>query len=131
LRKGNFEEALKETFLKMDILLMSEKGQRDLEELRNEQLAKNNTNLGGLISRVGCTSIVVLVTKEYIYVANAGDCRAVACTEEGQCKPLSKDHKPHDPLEENRILNAGGYIEGGRVNGCLNLTRAFGDIEYK
>jgi serine/threonine protein phosphatase PrpC len=44
---------------------------------------------------------------------------------------LSRDHKPHDPFEENRIKNAGGDIAGGRVNGCLNLTRAFGDLEYK
>lgn len=63
-----------------------------------------------------------------MYVANAGDCRAVAYTYSGEFKPLSEDHKPQNKKEEKRIKNAGGYIEYGRVNGCLNLSRAFGDL---
>jgi hypothetical protein len=30
-----------------------------------------------------------------------------------------------------RIQQANGYIENGRVNGNLNLTRAIGDLMYK
>ncbi|CAA7038888.1 unnamed protein product [Microthlaspi erraticum] len=44
---------------------------------------------------------------------------------------LSKDHKPDLEVEKERILKAGGFIHGGRINGSLNLTRAFGDMELK
>jgi serine/threonine protein phosphatase PrpC len=44
---------------------------------------------------------------------------------------MSKDHKPDDKEELNRITKAGGSVTYGRVNGNLNLSRAFGDLEYK
>lgn len=34
-------------------------------------------------------------------------------------------------MERNRITAAGGYIEFGRVNGNLALSRALGDFEFK
>lgn len=115
----------------MDELLMSEEGLKEIQALRKQEVAKNNSSEGGSITRVGCTALAVLITKDWVYVANAGDCRAVACTYSGECKPLSKDHKPQLPEEEARIKKAGGYIDFGRVNGCLNLSRAFGDLEFK
>jgi serine/threonine protein phosphatase PrpC len=45
--------------------------------------------------------------------------------------PLSEDHKPDDPIEKKRIYNANGFVEDGRVNGMLALSRALGDFEYK
>jgi len=45
--------------------------------------------------------------------------------------PLSEDHKPDDPIERKRIYNANGFVEDGRVNGMLALSRALGDFEYK
>lgn len=44
---------------------------------------------------------------------------------------MSQDHKPELPGESRRILDAGGFIANGRVNGNLNLTRAIGDQDYK
>lgn len=44
---------------------------------------------------------------------------------------LSNDHKPDLPGEKQRIMNAGGFVNDGRVNANLNLSRAFGDYEYK
>jgi serine/threonine protein phosphatase PrpC len=49
----------------------------------------------------------------------------------GKVKPLSYDHKPTDETEMERIINAGGYVEFGRVNGNLALSRAIGDFEFK
>lgn len=31
----------------------------------------------------------------------------------------------------DRITKAGGTVNYGRVNGCLNLSRAIGDLQYK
>lgn len=44
----------------------------------------------------------------------------------GQAYNLSRDHKPDLEVERERILKAGGFIHGGRVNGSLNLARAIG-----
>ncbi len=44
---------------------------------------------------------------------------------------LSKDHKPENPAEMDRITKAGGPVSFGRVHGGLNLSRAMGDLEYK
>merc|ERR1719502_391517 len=83
---------------------------------------------------VGCTAICVLVRKEDILAANAGDSRAVLCRAGKQIE-LSFDHKPKSETEKSQIEAAGGYLEdtpgGARVNGNLNLSRAIGDLEYK
>lgn len=50
---------------------------------------------------------------------------------DGKAVPMSRDHKPTDSDEYTRIHCAGGYVFEGRVNGCLNLSRAIGDLEYK
>lgn len=66
-----------------------------------------------------------------IYCANAGDSRTVILRGDGKTDDMSKDHKPEDKTESDRIEAAGGYVNAGRVNGNLNLTRALGDFEYK
>ncbi|KAG5648317.1 hypothetical protein DXG03_004889 [Asterophora parasitica] len=79
----------------------------------------------------GCTAVAALVTSDgKIYVANAGDSRSVISVM-GEVKPLSFDHKPTSEVEKERIHGAGGYIEYGRVNGNLALSRALGDFEFK
>ncbi|KAI8070257.1 phosphatase 2C-like domain-containing protein [Thamnidium elegans] len=79
----------------------------------------------------GCTAVTALVTDEdEIIVANAGDSRAVISIA-GKVKPLSYDHKPTDEAEMERIINAGGFVDFGRVNGNLALSRAIGDFEFK
>lgn len=72
-----------------------------------------------------------MVTEDnHIYVANAGDSRSIIGIS-GKAKPLSFDHKPTDEGEMNRIIKAGGFVEFGRVNGNLALSRAIGDFEFK
>lgn len=40
-------------------------------------------------------------------------------------------HRTWVNCEKERILNMGGSIEGGRVNGVLQVTRSFGDLHLK
>ncbi|KAK2986512.1 hypothetical protein RJ640_021387, partial [Escallonia rubra] len=78
----------------------------------------------------GSTACVAVIRKNQLLVANAGDSRCVL-SRKGQAHEMSKDHKPDLELEKERILNAGGFIQCGRVNGTLNLARAIGDMELK
>ncbi|KOS21583.1 Protein phosphatase 2C -like protein 3 [Escovopsis weberi] len=78
----------------------------------------------------GCTACVALVAGKRLYVANAGDSRCVIGIK-GRAKPLSQDHKPQLESEKNRITAAGGFVDFGRVNGNLALSRAIGDFEFK
>jgi len=80
----------------------------------------------------GCTAVVALKHGDELYVANAGDSRAVLCRGDGEVYPLSFDHKPSDKIESDRIVKAKGFVNHvGRVNGNLNLSRAIGDLKYK
>ena len=63
----------------------------------------------------GCTSCVVLITKDTIYCANAGDSRACLATKKGKVIELSHDHKPDNDGELKRIKAAGGFVDEGRV----------------
>lgn len=78
----------------------------------------------------GSTLVALLVTRRSLTVANLGDSRAVLCRA-GVALPLSRDHKPRSNAERQRILQAGGFIIDGRVNGDLSLSRALGDFRHK
>lgn len=91
----------------------------------------------GLLDSSGCAATTALVTGDSaagtlkkIIVANAGDSRTILGVK-GIAKPLSFDHKPQNAGESVRIRAAGGYVEVGRVNGNLALSRAIGDFDFK
>ncbi|CRK26805.1 hypothetical protein BN1708_000614 [Verticillium longisporum] len=109
-KKGNYEQALKDGFLATDRAILNDP--RYEEEVS------------------GCTACVSLINDDKIYVANAGDSRGVLGIK-GRAKPLSQDHKPQLEAEKSRITAAGGFVDFGRVNGNLALSRAIGDFEFK
>merc|ERR1712232_213283 len=88
--------------------------------------------------RDGSTAIICVIGDNKLWTANIGDSRAVLS--QSRCAiDLSKDHKPDDPEEQQRIEDAGGevkvkgcprvYYKGG--NGGLAMSRALGDEFYK
>lgn len=148
---GNLRKALIETFLKMDELLLTSNGIKELKEenrLSKEEEERLNRNVASrqnelyyqLINKVtnednialstGCTATVCLINQNKMYFANAGDSRIIIC-KKGQVKPMTIDHKPELDSEKNRIYKAEGYVTEGRVKGGLNLSRSLGDMEYK
>lgn len=128
-KEGNYEAALKYTFMKIDEMLDTEAGKNELKILKAEE---GHDEFGGdnLDSFAGCTANVCLIVGDDVYVANAGDSRA-CLFRGGRAIELSYDHKPDLEGESNRITKAGGFINDGRINGNLNLSRALGDLEYK
>ncbi|XP_055341332.1 protein phosphatase 1A-like [Paramacrobiotus metropolitanus] len=80
--------------------------------------------------RSGSTAICCLVTPDVIYLANCGDSRGIIVSKE-TVTLATYDHKPVNPVEKERIHNAGGSVMIQRVNGSLAVSRALGDFEYK
>lgn len=109
-QKGDYEQALKDGFLATDRAILGDP--RYEEEVS------------------GCTASVGIISSKKIYVGNAGDSRSVLGVK-GRAKPLSFDHKPQNEGEKARINAAGGFVDFGRVNGNLALSRAIGDFEFK
>ena len=69
--------------------------------------------------QAGCTAVVAVVKGSELWVANAGDSRAVLCRG-GQALALSEDHKPQSETERNRITAAGGFVSD--VGGVSRLS---------
>ncbi|KAI1614059.1 protein phosphatase [Exophiala viscosa] len=108
--KGDIEQALKDGFLATDRAILNDSRYEDEVS--------------------GCTASVGIISRDKIWVGNAGDSRSVLGVK-GRAKPLSFDHKPQNEGEKARISAAGGFVDFGRVNGNLALSRAIGDFEFK
>jgi len=84
----------------------------------------------------GCTAVVILANGETVICANLGDSMGYLCRESDagdmQTIPLQmRQHKCWMMKEKDRILRSGGAVENGRINGVLEVSRAFGDITLK
>lgn len=148
-KKGNYEAALKESFLKVDEELEKETGKEELATMKRKnppnkaplfKLLGDINGSGGsgdgsneslMLDSIGCTANVIFVDDmKKLYIANAGDSRCVLARG-GKAVPLSFDHKPEDEIELKRIEKAGSTVTEGRVDGNLNLSRSLGDLKYK
>ncbi|ELR17200.1 protein phosphatase 2C domain containing protein [Acanthamoeba castellanii str. Neff] len=92
----------------------------------------------------GCTAIVSLIVGNTVYVAGAGDSRAVFCYG-NQVQRVSLDHKPYLEEESRRVRAVGGLVKvdsdyakqyrvcklfaGGGFGG-LAVSRALGDFSW-
>eukprot|EP01103_Thecamoeba_quadrilineata_P008562 TRINITY_DN1829_c0_g1_i1.p1 TRINITY_DN1829_c0_g1~~TRINITY_DN1829_c0_g1_i1.p1 ORF type:complete len:513 (-),score=93.01 TRINITY_DN1829_c0_g1_i1:4-1542(-) len=76
----------------------------------------------------GTTALVLLVTKNQLIVANAGDSRAVL-SRGGKAVDLSKDHRPDREDERKRVEQAGGWVVSQEVLNVPRLYRLYSDVE--
>ena len=86
-------------------MLLVDPGKKELTKIsqKHGSMASGHVYDGGdLAVQAGCTCCVALITKTEVYVANAGDTRAVIASK-GKSKDLSVDHKPDLPSEKRRI----------------------------
>ncbi|CAH0489210.1 unnamed protein product [Peronospora farinosa] len=85
-------------------------------------------------SEDGTTAVVVLTQGDEMFVAHAGDSRAVLVHCCGKVSVLTSDHKPNRPDERRRIQELGGSVifwGVWRVEGILAVSRAIGDRMLK
>ncbi|PRW59402.1 integrin-linked kinase-associated serine threonine phosphatase 2C [Chlorella sorokiniana] len=104
----------------------------------DQEIVETAVNHG---KRYGTTAVCALRIGNTLYVAHAGDSRAILCRE-GRAITLTRDHKPASvPEERERIEAQGGRIayEADRVlsnpegqrQSRLNMSRALGDPDFK
>ena len=129
--------ALRKSFLEVDRQMLEQMNQlKDSSAYAGQQEEQ-----GYSLMDSGTAAIVVLLTPDSIICSNAGDCRSTLSQKDKSRShhrkmmynvvPLSHDHKPDDPEEEKRILQIGGTVTSGRVDGDLALSRALGDFHFK
>ncbi|MCP3662446.1 MAG: protein serine/threonine phosphatase 2C family protein [Gammaproteobacteria bacterium] len=96
-RSRDYQTALRENFIKMDELLKSPQGQKEIrkyqapEESQGSIFGRPETDNIALYT--GCTACVALITPHQIFVANSGDSRCVL-GRDGKSIEMSEDHKP-------------------------------------
>jgi serine/threonine protein phosphatase PrpC len=153
-KKGNIGQSLKETFNTLDKLLSEDLAIEELKKIKENFKKQNDIRIKTVLNddefniynflmldkyykdipyTTGCTACVCLIDtkKKIAYFANSGDSRAITIKKNNEIKAITKDHKPDDQKEKERIYNAGGYIVESRVEGILNLSRTIGDLQFK
>ena len=141
----DFDNAFIKTFIRMDDMLGSPAGKKEMTEINKDADVKQSPLMQILrgenpgdpsapeepqLDAKGCTANVCLIRDNILYCANAGDSRAVLCRG-GVADDMSHDHKPDDKIERDRIYKAGSTVTEGRVDGNLNLSRSIGDLKHK
>ena len=104
------KETVRKSFLKMDEVLR--------QKLKDQG------------DRSGTTCTALLITPKHYFFINCGDSRGML-TSSGNVKFATKDHKPTNDEERDRIVRAGGLVMTQRINGSLAVSRALGDFDYK
>lgn len=86
-------------------------------------LSKEDLNSGGVAT-------VMYLTKMDLYIANVGNAQAIILHSDGTHHMLTKKHDPADPVERQRIRDAGGWVSRtGKLNDVLDVSRAFGYVQ--
>ena len=81
------------------------KAERDFSEKVIDQ------KTGKLSDRSGSCSISALIMDEFCFITNLGHSRALYSFDSGnKLFQVTRDHKPNDPIEKERIEKAGGKI---------------------
>lgn len=78
----------------------------------------------------GTTALAFLLSHSLkrIWIANAGDSRAVLCRN-GKAIALSTDHRADNEEEVHRVIDAGGFVRDNRAMGRMECFRSLGDAD--
>ena len=70
-----------------------------------------DSETGKLLDKSGSCAVSVLILDEWCFVINLGDSRGLYSFNSGKrLYQITRDHKPNDPIEKERIEKAGGKI---------------------
>ena len=101
-----------------------------LKSLSHSSVGSNHSSTSNMTTPANPFTPTDPNLRRVLYCANAGDARGVLCRG-GKAIRLTYDHKGSDKQEAKRIMDAGGFVMSGRVNGVLAVTRSLGDSSMK
>jgi len=96
-------------------------------KMTHDRMRTQKTEEGNYIES-GTTSLIALFSGNDLFIANAGDSRAVFCQNKNPIL-VTEDHKPTSEREMKRIVSLGGMVLKNRVQGKLAVSRAIGDYK--
>ena len=80
-----------------------------------------------LLDKSGSCALVMIIINDVLFAINLGDSRALYSYDTGKyLYQITRDHKPNDEFEKQRIENA-----GGKVFYANKITRNGREIELK
>jgi len=139
----NIEELIKDAFAQMDQYC----AQKMFDEL---QKAGGKASMETVkLAVCGTTCTMAIITDDDIVIANVGDSRSILfCRKDLSAEQIENithedpllsasilysttDHKPKNPIENQRIVKAGRHVTAGRISCQLSVARAFGDFSFK
>ena len=92
----------------------------------------DNIIVGTQPGSVGAAAAVVIVDNDAVTCANVGDVAVVLISSSGSTEVLTTKHCKSNDEERKRVESSGAHwANGGRVNGVLRVSRAFGDGDFK
>lgn len=154
--KYKIETAINNTFSRMNKLMQSEEGKKEIIKLKilnqeeenkkykkvlnqnidEEQIKKLKEELSKeeqeeILEYTGCTAISIIIDekKNKLYFANIGNSMAIIIGKD-YSQIFESKHRPTDISEKSRIEKAKGLIINDKLYGVLNVARTFGDFAY-
>lgn len=86
-------------------------------------------SLNEMAHKDGSTVAMALVKDKEVIISHLGDTRALVVKQSGEVKFVTLDHKPQNQDEIRRILDCGGKIINGRLDGIIAMSRSVGDFD--
>ena len=109
--------------------------EKEIEQIKCIKGILNPKNLikYNMSSYSSCSGIVILVTNNIIYIANAGNCRCIPINENYEviADKSNKLHLINNDIEKTRIQDSLNFKEKKFYPEFLETTRGFGYNEYK
>ena len=146
--KGDIKTCLKETFLALDKKLLKPESMQEMTKdhylfIKEFNIQENESEVNVVeedgykyiedisYSRGSAAIVLVIHNHTELYFANLGDSRGIIIRNGNHFVKMTNDHKPNNKEEKKRIKRAGSKILDDRVCGCLNMSRSFGDYQFK
>jgi len=112
-------------------------GDKQIKKIYLESFARVDNRIASELAGVvdGCCAIVLLNLGRQCWIANLGDSAGLlartSADDSFKAIPLSNQHTCYVMKEKERIMRTGGAVDNGRINGILEVSRAFGDMHLK
>ncbi|CDW75013.1 protein phosphatase 2c containing protein [Stylonychia lemnae] len=121
--EGNFKQSLSQACNRIE--------KNFFEKIENAFNEEKESDYDAKIDKSGTCATILMFINRVCYIGQIGDGRCVVSKDLSQnIMQVTRDHKPNDPIEKERIVSNGGSVYSV-IPGRLSVARTIGDIESK